>query len=62
VGLSTFAVSLRPDEPTRILWCQEHGDAEGQWRLVDLQPGTGYAGALCARRGDWQLACFDWEV
>ncbi|WP_226781557.1 4'-phosphopantetheinyl transferase family protein [Oceaniglobus trochenteri] len=52
-GLSTdlhsFAVTLAPGEPPAVLSCAG-GDA-GAWRLFDLAPAPGVAGALALRCG-----------
>ncbi len=47
--LSSFEVSLGPDDPPRLLRCAS-GEA-GQWRLADVDLGPGLAGAVAARTG-----------
>ena len=46
----TFSVAFLPDEPVEILDDGTPGGPLRDWFLVDLQPGTGYAGALAAAR------------
>ena len=59
VGLSTFAVSLRPEDG-HLTWSA--GDPlASEWWLVGLEPGEGYAGAVCARGAGWRLRCRQWR-
>lgn len=53
--LSSFVVTLRPDEPAKVLSC-DSGKAD-QWHLIDFDPGDGIAGALavCADENEVTL-------
>ena len=44
--LDAFVVSLAPEEPARFLDIEGDPAALARWTLYDLQPPTGYAGAL----------------
>jgi 4'-phosphopantetheinyl transferase len=58
--LNQFAVSLVPGEPARLLWVQGDDRAASHWSLRRLDPGPGYAGALAAESGDWEIVCCQW--
>lgn len=45
--LSSFCVTLSPDDPPRLLSCA--GDEPGHWTLLDLATPEGIAGALAIR-------------
>lgn len=47
--LDRIVVTLAPDEPARILACNEDPTGPADWRLYALEPGPGYVGALAAR-------------
>ena len=55
-GLRSFAVSLDPAAPC-LTWIQD-GDPAG-WGMADIDPGPGYAAALCAAGRGWSLRCFE---
>lgn len=59
--LNSFDVSLRPGEPAALLQSREDAREPARWRLVALQPGEGYAGALAVEGLDWRLRCFQWQ-
>jgi len=59
-ALDRFTVSLAPDESQVSLRVHDDEQESTRWTLFSLQPGEGYAGALAAEGGDWQLRCFDW--
>ena len=47
--LDAFAVTLRPDEPARLLHLNGDPEPARAWTMHDLQPGTGYAAAMAYR-------------
>ena len=58
-GLDGFSMSLRADEPARLLAVDgQPGEAE-RWRMQDLAPGKGYAAALCVEGREWELRTLD---
>lgn len=63
VGLHRFSVSLRPDQPARLL--EVHGDSGGatRWSLVDLGAGAGagYAAALGVEGSGARVSWPVWE-
>jgi 4'-phosphopantetheinyl transferase len=60
VSLSSFAVSLVPDQPAQLLWVQDEPREAARWRLAVVEPGPEYQGALCVEGTDWRLCCWDW--
>ena len=44
--LDSFDVNLTPGEPARILRIDESLNGPGDWKIHDVDPGAGYAGAL----------------
>jgi 4'-phosphopantetheinyl transferase len=45
LGLHTFAVSLKPDEPPALLWHESDPEASARWTMLELQTPEGYVGA-----------------
>ena len=60
VSLSSFSVSLVPDEPAELLWVQNEPHETTRWQLAVVEPGAQYQGALCVEGTDWHLSCWDW--
>jgi len=60
VGLSSFAVSLDPQQPAELIWTAQEPSAPGEWRLEALEPAMGYTGAVCAQGQKWRTRCLDW--
>ncbi|HEY0418619.1 MAG TPA: 4'-phosphopantetheinyl transferase superfamily protein [Acetobacteraceae bacterium] len=60
-GLSTrldsFEVSVRPDEPARLVHVAGDAQEAARWRLHDLAPAPGYAGAVALRNPSARLVC-----
>jgi 4'-phosphopantetheinyl transferase len=60
IPLDSFAVTLRPGEPARLLWTRDDPAEASRWTLLELSPGVGFAGALMvegtpARVSLWEL-------
>lgn len=59
IGLATpldsFAVSLHPSEPARLLWVDGDAGAPERWQMHDFTPSDGFAGAIAAPRVGWQV-------
>lgn len=53
--LGSFAVSLAPGEPARLLRVDGEPDEPARWQLVHLEPEPGYVGAVAARRTGWRV-------
>jgi 4'-phosphopantetheinyl transferase len=47
-SLNSFAVSLRPQEPPALRWCQDDPAATLRWRVWDVAVPPGYAASLMA--------------
>jgi 4'-phosphopantetheinyl transferase len=60
--LNTFAVSLAPTEPVRLLHVADAPDESARWRLEALTPALGYVAALAVAGHDWRLACWEWRA
>ncbi len=58
-GLARFAVTVRPEDPARLLEVDEPGEAE-RWDLRALAPAPGYAGAVAAFGRGFRLDCRTW--
>lgn len=59
VSLSSFEVSFAPGEPPQVFTLPER-TPDPDWRLYDLRPGQGFAGALAVRGQPVELFCWDW--
>lgn len=53
--LDQFDVSLRPDQPARILAARNGLPGAEEWRLYHLEPAGNYTAALCLPRREWRL-------
>ena len=60
--LDSFDVTLKPGEPAELLQVKGSREAAAHWKLENLEPATGYAGAIIAERRDWRLRCWQWPV
>jgi len=60
LDLTSFDVSLRPDEPSTLLQSRENPREVTRWRFEALNVGAGYAGALAVEGHDWQLRTWQW--
>ncbi|MCL4863049.1 MAG: 4'-phosphopantetheinyl transferase superfamily protein [Caldilineaceae bacterium] len=60
--LTSFSVTLRPDEPPRIKDANDGTEVAQPWTLYDLAPGNGYAGALAVQGAGWSLRCWQWSM
>lgn len=58
--LDRFEVTLRPGEPARLLTVDGSAAEAARWRLVAIDPGPGYIGALIGR--DWDGAFETYEM
>lgn len=58
--LKSFEVTLRPDEPARLVQVRGSEAAAAGWQLQSLDPLPGYVGAVMAERDDWRLRCWHW--
>jgi 4'-phosphopantetheinyl transferase len=60
IPLHLFDVSLRPDEPAKLLTNREDPQEMARWSLQELAPGPGYAGALAVEGSNWSLSYWQW--
>jgi len=59
--LDAFEVTLAPGEPARLLRVEGDAREARRWWLEDLEPATGFAGALAVRGRPARLACWIWQ-
>jgi 4'-phosphopantetheinyl transferase len=55
--LDSFEVELRPGAPARLLSLD--GEPVAAWRLVGLDPGSDYAGAVCYEGEELEMRLFE---
>jgi len=60
--LDSFDVTLKPGEPAELLQVKGSQEATARWKLENLEPAVGYAGAVIAEGRGWQLRCWQWPV
>jgi 4'-phosphopantetheinyl transferase len=58
--LADFDVSLRPDEPARLLRVPGPPPGHARWSILDLPAIPGYAAALVVAGDGLRIACWDW--
>jgi 4'-phosphopantetheinyl transferase len=56
-----FDVSFLPGEPAAFLQHYEDWQETTRWSLRELDPGTGYAGALAVEGVGWRLHRWQWQ-
>ena len=56
--LDSFEIGFGPGIPPSLLGARDEPDAAGRWRLFDLQPFPGFAGALAVERPPCRLRCW----
>ena len=59
-GLDTFDVTLTPGEPARLLRTAPDPEEVHRWSMLALDPGPGYAGALCVEGTGWEASLLRW--
>jgi 4'-phosphopantetheinyl transferase len=59
LGLSTFAVTLKPGEPAALVRVDEDVGAPGRWTMLNLDVGAEYRAAT-AFEGGGNVSCFRW--
>ena len=62
IPLHGFDVSLAPGEPAALLRTQWDSQEVTRWSLQELNPGSGYVGAVAVEARDWQLKCWQWRA
>jgi 4'-phosphopantetheinyl transferase len=60
IPLDRFDVSLEPSQPAALLDVRDNPAEVARWGMVELQPASGYAGALVAQGKDWHFSYCDW--
>lgn len=58
--LDSFDVTLKPGEPAELLQVKGSQEVAARWKLENLNPATGYAGAVIAEGQEWVLRCWQW--
>lgn len=58
--LDSFDVTLKPGDPAELLQVKGSRETAARWRLENLNPATGYAGAVIAEGQEWQLRTWQW--
>jgi 4'-phosphopantetheinyl transferase len=56
--LDAFDVSMIPGESAALLGVRVNGLEATRWTLRELQPGSGYVGAVAAEGRDWRPKCW----
>jgi 4'-phosphopantetheinyl transferase len=59
--LDEFDVTLAPGEPARLLRVLGEPEAAGRFRLEDLRPAPGFAGALAVEGEAKRVVCRTWD-
>ena len=59
LGLSTFAVTLKPGEPATLVRVDNDAGAPGRWTMLSLDVGAEYR-AAAALEGAGSVSCFRW--
>ena len=58
--LCDVEVTLTPDEPARLVQFGEVAGDAAPWRLLHLEPGDGYVGAVAITHDAPRLRLFHW--
>ncbi len=58
--LDSFDVTLKPGEPAELLQVKGSREAAARWKLENLEPAEGYAGAVIAEGREWTLRTWQW--
>jgi 4'-phosphopantetheinyl transferase len=61
IPLDRFDVSLEPGKPAALLEVRDDPIEASRWSMVELQPASGYAGALVVQGEGWNLSYCDWS-
>jgi 4'-phosphopantetheinyl transferase len=56
--LADFDVTLKPDEPAKMLRIRDDMRPDETWSLVDLHPAANFRGALAMQGRGWKISCF----
>jgi 4'-phosphopantetheinyl transferase len=59
--LADFDVTLKPDEPAKLLRIRDDIRADETWSLYDLHPASDFRAALAVRGHGWKISCFQWS-
>ncbi len=59
--LDQFRVSLKPGEPAQLLEVRSNPMETERWKMIAIDPGEGYTGALIAEGRDWDLEGWQFE-
>ncbi|MFZ4481072.1 MAG: 4'-phosphopantetheinyl transferase family protein [Rhodoferax sp.] len=60
-GLERFAVTLRPDQPARLISDDRCAQEVGQWHLENLALGTGFSACAAVRSKDLSFRYWMWQ-
>jgi 4'-phosphopantetheinyl transferase len=60
IPLDRFDVSLEPGKPAALLEVRDDPIEASRWSMVELQPASGYAGALVVEGKGWYFGYCDW--
>jgi 4'-phosphopantetheinyl transferase len=60
IPLDHFDVSLEPGKPAALLEVRDDPIEASRWDMVELQPASGYAGALVVQGKGWRFGYRDW--
>lgn len=60
--LDRFDVSLAPQEPAALLRTLDDPGEAALWRMENIDPYPGYAGAIVVLGHDWEARGFEWRA
>jgi 4'-phosphopantetheinyl transferase len=60
-ALDSFDVSLKPEDPPRIIAVRDAAENAARWSLFSLEPDVEYTGALAVEGDAIRLSCWRWE-
>jgi 4'-phosphopantetheinyl transferase len=60
-SLDRFAVTLRAGEPARFIHIDGDPAEASRWSLFEVDPGAGFAGAVCFDRTNFGIARYDFS-
>ncbi|MHA1830457.1 MAG: 4'-phosphopantetheinyl transferase family protein, partial [Candidatus Helarchaeota archaeon] len=59
--LNKFDVSLKPNEPVKIISINENKDIASKWTLQDVKPKNGYSAACAIMGGKYCFHYYNWS-
>ena len=60
--LTDFVVSIRPDQPAKLLHTKNNPEAAKDWSMLALAPAFNYVGAVVIEGQKAQISCWHWKI